>query len=67
MAQSGVGQRELSRRLNKSFVYINRVLQARRTLEFAEILEICEALEVDPIEIFTAAIQNSKRLDQEQQ
>jgi len=60
MLQSGVGQRELSAKLGKPFVYINRVLNAKRTLEFAEILEICGALNIDPLEIFTAAIRNAK-------
>jgi len=58
---SGVGQRELSRKLNKPFVYMNRILQGRRTLEFAEFLDICEALGVDPIEVFTEAMQSAKK------
>ncbi len=60
MVRSGIGQRELSRKLNKPFVYINRILNARRTLEFAEFLDICDAIGVDPLEVFATAIRTSR-------
>jgi len=55
MAERGIGQRELSRLLEKPPVYMNRVLQGRRTLEFAEILDICEAMGVQPGVLFCDA------------
>lgn len=60
MGRTGIGQRELSRKLGKPFVYVNRILQARRSIEFVELLNICEAIGADPVEVFTTAIQASK-------
>ena len=57
MAERGIGQRELSRLLEKPPVYMNRVLQGKRTLEFAEILDICTAIGVLPNALFTAAFE----------
>lgn len=63
LAESRIGQRELSRKLGKPEVYINRILQGRRTVEFAELLEICEGIGANPIEIFTHAIEGASKFD----
>lgn len=56
---SGISQREVSRKLGKPPTHINRVLKARRTLEWSELLDLCEALGVNVLDVVTEAMRRS--------
>ena len=56
MSRSGIGQRELSRRIGQTFAFTNKVLRGDRTLEFTELIDIASALDVDPIDLIREAL-----------
>ena len=61
MQAKGIGQRELSRKLGKPSVYVNRILGARRTIEFGEFIELCDGIGIDPANILEAAMRDAGR------
>ena len=60
MAAAGIGQRELSKKLGKPHVYIHRILNGRRTLEFAELLDICNSIGLNAAEAVNEALRRAK-------
>jgi transcriptional regulator with XRE-family HTH domain len=51
--ERGLKQRELSRKLKKAENYITKIETGERRCDVPEFFELCEAMGVDPIEIFT--------------
>lgn len=61
ISRAGVSQRALSAKLGKPPTHVNRVLSARRTLEWSELLDLCAAVDTDVAEVVAEAIRRSKR------
>jgi transcriptional regulator with XRE-family HTH domain len=47
----GISQRELSRRLGQQFTYIVKIERGTRRVDVVELVEICLALQVDPVHL----------------
>jgi len=46
-----VSQRELSKRLGQQFTYIVKIERGTRRVDVVELVEICQALGADPVEL----------------
>lgn len=53
---SGLSQREVSLGLGRGEEYLNRILVGRRTLEWIELIELCRAIGVEPLDVLTRAL-----------
>jgi transcriptional regulator with XRE-family HTH domain len=48
MKEASIGQRELARELGQTFAYMYKILSGQRTVEFTELVDIAEAIGLDP-------------------
>jgi transcriptional regulator with XRE-family HTH domain len=55
MNRSGVGQRELCRRIGQTYTFVNKVLAGKVLLEVTELIDIARALDMDPAELLGQA------------
>lgn len=50
--EAGLTQRELAKRLKRPHSFISKIEAGERRLDVLEFMEIAEALEVDPVDLF---------------
>ena len=50
----GISQRDLSKRLGRGFTYMVKIERGTRRVDLVELVEICVALGVDPVELVTS-------------
>lgn len=61
MTKRGISQRQLSEQLGKPHVFVNRILQGRRSIEWSELIDICDCIGVSVREIVDSALERSGR------
>jgi transcriptional regulator with XRE-family HTH domain len=49
--EAGVTQRELARRLDRAHSYVSRIEKGDRRLDVPEMIQWCEALGADPVDL----------------
>lgn len=51
--KAGVTQRELARRLGRAHSYVSRIEKGDRRLDVPEMIQWCEVLGADPVEVMS--------------
>ncbi len=59
--KTGIGQIELSSRLGKPQSYIAKTETGKRRIDVAELLAVCEALELDPHDVIDSVSRALKK------
>jgi hypothetical protein len=60
---AGISQRSVSLKLGKGEEWVNRILVGRRTVEWSELLDICNAIGADPEQVIIDALRGAKKMD----
>lgn len=58
--QSKLSQRQLSEKIKRSRSFIQRAEQGERVLDFLEVIDIAEALDIDPIDFLDRVLSYGK-------
>lgn len=58
--KAGVTQRELARRLDRAHSYVSRIEIGDRRLDVPEMIQWCEVLNADPVEVFKRIVRRSR-------
>ncbi len=57
--EAGVTQRELARRLNRAHSYVSRIEMGDRRLDVPEMIQWCEVLDSDPVDVMKRIMRRS--------
>lgn len=60
MGREGIGQRELARRMDRPEVIVNRILKLRRSIDFADLLDMCDAIGISPVNVVAEALRRAR-------
>lgn len=61
-SKAGVTQRELARRLDRAHSYVSRIEKGDRRIDVPEMIQWCEVLGADPVDVMRRIVQASSRL-----
>jgi transcriptional regulator with XRE-family HTH domain len=56
---AGVSQRELARRLQRAHSYVSRIEMGDRRLDVPEMIQWCEVLDSDPVDVMKRVMRRS--------
>lgn len=59
MDRERISQRQLSAKLGRPHVYINRIMAGRKSIEWADLVDICAAIPADVGEVVVEAMRRS--------
>jgi transcriptional regulator with XRE-family HTH domain len=58
--KAGVTQRELARRLDRAHSYVSRIENGDRRLDVPEMIQWCEVLDSDPVEVMKRMVHRGR-------